>query len=78
MKSEYNPNLDLVMDPQISEGLKANEGLPKHFRDEVKKMEALKDLMVANGDDKSRIFYLKVIIIRPGFSEEWMVGLRWI
>ena len=42
------------------------------------KMETLKDLMVANGDDKSRIFYLKVIIIRPGFSEEWMGGLRWI
>ena len=65
------------MDLQISEGLKANEGLPKHFRDEVKKMETLKDLMVANGDDKSRIFYLKVIIIKRGFSEEWMLVLRW-
>ena len=77
MRSEYNPSLDLVMDRQISEGLLANEGLPNHFRDEVKKMETLKDLMVANGDDKSRIFYLKVIIIKPGFSDECMVGLRW-
>ena len=38
-----------------------NEGLQKHFRDEAKNMETLKDLMVENGDDKSRIFYLKVI-----------------
>ena len=30
-------------------------------RDEAKKMETLKDLMAGNGDDKSRIFYLKVI-----------------
>jgi len=31
-------------------------------RDEAKKMETLKDLMVGNGDEKSRIFYLKVDI----------------
>ena len=31
-------------------------------------METLKDLMVENGDDKSRIFYLKVII-KAGFSD---------
>ena len=42
--------------------LTTNEGLHQHFRDEAKNMETLKDLMVDNGDNKSRIFYLKVVI----------------
>ena len=42
--------------------LTTNEGLHEHFRDEAKNMETLKDLMVDNGDNKSRIFYLKVVI----------------
>ena len=42
--------------------LSTNEGLHEHFRDEAKNMETLKDLMVDNGDNKSRIFYLKVVI----------------
>ena len=33
-------------------------------------METLKDLMVENGDDKTRIFYLKVII-KDVFSDGW-------
>ena len=33
-------------------------------------METLKDLMVENGDDKTRIFYLKVII-EDVFSDGW-------
>ena len=40
-------------------------------RDEAKKMETLKDLVLGNGDDKSRIFYLKVIIKRVVL---WMDG----
>ena len=39
-----------------------------NFRDEAKKLETLKELIMKNGDDKSRIFYLKVNI-KSGFSD---------
>ena len=41
-------------------------------RDEAKKMETLKDLVVRNGDEKSRIFYLKVI------RKAWVMMDGWV
>ena len=38
----------------------------KHFRDDAKNMETLKELIMKNGDDKSKIFYLKVGFLMDG------------
>ena len=54
--------------------------LDEHFRNETLRLETLKGLMVKNGDERSEVFYLKVII-KGGFVHGWiflLVDFFWV
>ena len=53
---------------------KSHLDLHEHFRNETLRLETLKGLMVKNGDEKSEVFYLKVIIKGGFFTGGFFYG----